>query len=53
MQKTNVELRSTGATHKGKCSTELLRRIIKFAEDCPVLSEEDKDSVIDGLAEWI
>jgi hypothetical protein len=53
MQKTDAELRSSGAVRKGTCEVALLRKIIKFVEACYVLSEEEKSTVVDGLAEWI
>jgi hypothetical protein len=53
MQKTNVELRSAGASSKGRCSNDLLRRIVGFVENCVVLSEEEKEAVIGGLADWV
>jgi hypothetical protein len=53
MQKTDAELRAVRASYKGTCNAALLREIIRFAEGCPVLSDEEKSAVIDGLADWI
>jgi hypothetical protein len=53
MQKTNAELMAARASLKGVCDRALLHEIIKFVETCPVLSEEDKTAVTDGLADWL
>lgn len=53
MQKTDAELRSSGAGRKGTCGVALLRKIIRFVENCYVLSEDEKSAVVNGLADWI
>ena len=53
MSKTDAELRALQAEKKGRCATSLLTKIVGFAENCDALSDDDKERVINGLADWI
>jgi len=53
MTKTDAELRGLKAEKKGQCSSDILRKVLRFAEKCDALSDEDKERVISGLADWI
>ena len=51
MHKTAAQLK--GAKKQGSISVDLLRRIVKFIEHNPVLSDETRDQILDGLGEWL
>lgn len=53
MHKTNAQLKAAKATHLGSVSVGLLRRIIHFVENCSVLSEEEKEKILEGLGDWV
>ncbi|HEY7300507.1 MAG TPA: hypothetical protein VH684_21635 [Xanthobacteraceae bacterium] len=36
----------------GTIDSKVLLRLIAFVEKTPVLSDEDKDAIIEGLADW-
>lgn len=50
---TDAELRRLGATIKGKISGTILKELVTFVEDLTVLSQDQKDAIIDGLADWL
>jgi hypothetical protein len=51
MRKSNADLK--GAKKQGSISVDLLRKLVKFIEHNPVLSEEIRDEILEGLGEWL
>jgi hypothetical protein len=51
-EETAQELRSCKAKKKGTVSNKILLRLIAFVDKTPVLSEEEKDVILEGLADW-
>lgn len=49
----DADLRANQAKKKGSVSVELMRRLLAFAENSTVLSEEDKRIIVDGLGDWV
>jgi len=47
------ELRHVGATKLGSCAPRILRDLIKFVEQSPVLSPDEKDAIVDELGDWV
>lgn len=47
-----AELKKLKAKKLGKIDSKVLLRLIAFVEKTPVLSQEDKDAIVDGLADW-
>jgi hypothetical protein len=47
------ELRHVEAKKLGVCAPRILRDLIKFVEQSPVLSPDEKDAIIDELGDWI
>lgn len=47
------ELRRMRATRKGSVPIALLRDLLAFIENTTVLSQSDKDLLLDGLGEWL
>jgi hypothetical protein len=47
-----ADLRRLKAKKLGKVSGKVLLRLIAFVEKTPVLALEDKDAIVDGLADW-
>jgi hypothetical protein len=52
IKQTAQELRSCKAKKKGTVSNKILLRLIAFVDKTPVLSEEEKDVILEGLADW-
>jgi hypothetical protein len=46
-----AELKAIKATKLGNVDSKLLIRLTAFVEKTPVLSQEDKDAIVDGLAD--
>lgn len=53
LHETDADLRRLRAQKRGSISHDLLKRLITFVEQTPVLSDEDRDKVLDGLGDWI
>lgn len=53
MHKTNAQLKAAKAVCLGSVSVSLLRKVLQFVEDSPVLSDEEKDQILDGLGDWL
>jgi hypothetical protein len=51
-KRTDTELKRLKAKKLGKVDSKVLLRLIAFVEKTPVLSQEDKDAIVDGLADW-
>ena len=52
VRQTSAELRQLNAKKYGMIESKVLLRLIAFVEKTPVLSDEDKDAIIEGLADW-
>jgi hypothetical protein len=52
VKQTPSELRKLKARKYGVVENRVLLRLIAFVEKTPVLSDEDKDAIIEGLADW-
>jgi len=52
MKKTNVELRESRAKKLGTVRRELLSQLIKFVMNCPVLTQDERDAIIDAAGDW-
>lgn len=53
MQKTNGELRSAKARKVGNVSIHTLKALIAFIEHSPVVSDELKEELVEGLGDWV
>lgn len=53
LRKSDVDLRRLRARSLGTVSVKLLQRLVEFIEHSNVLSEEEKEAVLDGLGGWI
>lgn len=51
-KKGEKELKALKDEKIGKVEAKVLLRLIAFVEKTPVLSQEDKDEIIEGLADW-
>jgi hypothetical protein len=49
----DAELAKRKAATKGKVSSSVLKDLIAFVEGLTVLSQDEKDAIIDGLADWL
>lgn len=47
------ELRTKGAKKMGSISRELMTQLLSFAENSVVLTEEDKEIIVNGLGDWV
>jgi len=47
------ELKRMRATKKGSVPIALLRDLLAFVENTTVLSQADKDLLLDGLGDWL
>jgi hypothetical protein len=52
VRQSDPELRKLKAEKYGTIDSKVLLRLIAFVEKTPVLSDEDKDAIIEGLADW-
>ena len=52
-QMSDSDLTSKGAQKMGSISVNLMKRLLQFAENSVVLSEEDKEAIINGLGDWV
>jgi hypothetical protein len=50
---TDADLKKLNPTAKGRVKPKVLKDLIKFVEITQVLSDEDKEAIISGLADWI
>lgn len=53
MNISDAELAKLGLVKKGSVSIDLLKRLIKFVQASPVMSEEDKESILDAVGDWL
>ncbi len=51
-RRTSLELKGLHAKKLGKVGAKVLIRLTAFVEKTPVLSQEDKDAIVNGLADW-
>jgi hypothetical protein len=51
-KRSTPELKRLRAKKLGKVDSKVLPRLIAFVEKTPALSQEDKDAIVDGLADW-
>jgi hypothetical protein len=51
-KRSSSELKRLQAKKLGVIGSKVLIRLIAFVEKTPVLSQEDKDAIVDGLADW-
>lgn len=51
-KRSNTELKTLRARKLGEVDSKLLIRLVAFVEKTPVLPQEDKDNIVDGLADW-
>jgi hypothetical protein len=49
----NQQLRHVRAEKIGTVNNSLLVDVIRYIENSPVLSAEDKELVLDGLGDWV
>jgi hypothetical protein len=47
------ELKRRQASIKGRISNAILKELVAFVEGLTVLSQDEKDAIIDGLADWL
>ena len=52
MRRSDDDLKKSKAKKLGKVGPKVLIRLIAFVEKTPVLPQEEKDAIIDGLADW-
>jgi hypothetical protein len=48
-----VKLKQLKATTKGRISNVILKDLLAFVEELTILSQNEKDAIIDGLADWL
>lgn len=51
-KRTEPQLKRLKAKKLGNVDGKVLIRLIAFVEKTPVLTQEDKDAIVDGLADW-
>jgi hypothetical protein len=51
-KRNTVQLKRVKAKKLGSVDSKVLLRLIPFVEATPVLSQEDKDAIVNGLADW-
>lgn len=52
IRQTAAELKALKAKKYGSVESKVLIRLIAFVEKTPVLSDEEKEAIIEGLADW-
>lgn len=52
IRQTDAALKKLKAKKYGSVDSKVLIRMIAFIEKTPVLTDEDKDAIIEGLADW-
>lgn len=52
VKQTDAELNRLKAKKYGRVESKVLIRLIAFVEKTPALSDEEKDTIISGLADW-
>jgi len=52
IRQTDAELKKLKAKKYGSVESKVLIRFIAFVEKTPVLTDEDRDAIIEGLADW-
>lgn len=52
MKKTDDELRAVRAKKLGTVRKELLSQLIKFVMSCPVLTQDERDALIEAAGDW-
>ncbi len=53
MQMSSADLKRHRARRLGAVSHDLLRRILHFVENSPVVPDRTRQEILDGLADWI
>lgn len=53
MKFSDADLKRLKAVTKGKIPNRVLRDLVTFVEGLTVLSQDEKDAIIDGLADWL
>lgn len=53
MKKTDAELAAVGARCLGKASSALLSTLIKFVVASPILTQEEKDAILEAAGDWV
>jgi hypothetical protein len=53
MKKSDAELRRSGAKKLGSVSLDVIRGLVAFVKDSPVLTDEEKDAFYDAAGDWI
>jgi hypothetical protein len=49
----DAELKRRKAATKGRISNVILTKLVAFVEGLDVLSQDEKDAITDGLADWL
>jgi len=49
----DAELKKLKATTKGRVSNQALKDLVAFVESLTTLSQDEKDEIVDSLAEWL
>ena len=49
----NDDLKRLKAVTKGKISSKILKDLVAFVEGLTVLSQDEKDAIVDGLADCL
>ena len=52
IKRSDADLKKLKAKKLGAVDAKVLIRLIAFVEKTPVLAQEDKDAITDGLADW-
>jgi hypothetical protein len=52
MKKTDADLRACRARKLGAVRKDLLSQLIKFVMNCPVLSQDERDAIIEAAGDW-
>lgn len=53
MKKSNADLKRGRAEKKGSIPVDLLRDLMSFIENSPVITDEDREEILEGLGDWI
>lgn len=53
MKKSNADLAEHGARKLGSVSIDLLRRVVRFVESSPVLTDEEKETFLNAAGDWL
>lgn len=53
MLKSRADLRNANAKLEGRVSEAVLKALLIFVDGNPVMSEEDQETILDGLGDWV